>query len=157
VKGPNAIGIDPGTRRLAFGVVDVWGSGKAKVFTLDNWEYPTLRALLKGLFVTGSAVAIEGQYLGVNPATTIKLARTRGFVEGVATELGYAVYEAAPATWHAHFKIKGPREARKDAASDLARTFLGPDAPTFNQDEADALCMATWLADEMRLAGSARP
>ena len=146
VKGPNAVACDPGKNRLAFGCVDVYGKAKPLVYTIDAWTHPLLRSLLFDLFVPGSHLAIEGQYMGRNAATAIELGRVRGYVEGVAVSLGYKVRDVHPSTWHAMFGIRGKRVECKEQAAKVAAEYVAE----ANQDEADALCMALWLAKEMQ-------
>lgn len=129
--------------------MDVYGKAAPQAFTIEDWTFPLLKALLKSLFVPGSRLAIEGQYMGRNAATAIELGRVRGYVEGIAVSMGYKVVDVAPSTWQAWLGAGGRMGRAERKARALEEAVLCGGSPA-NQDEADALCMALWLKEWMQ-------
>jgi Holliday junction resolvasome RuvABC endonuclease subunit len=151
------VGIDPGKHKLALACLDIYGKDIPETAILENWTWKTLRPLLREWFIPGSHLVVEAQYVAMNPAVALELARVRGYVEGVAEAVGYKVAPGvAPTKWQAHFKIGGRRPQRKEQAQGMAAGILLSLTPEAKQsrglfiadsDEADAVCIAAWLKD----------
>lgn len=103
------LGIDPGTRLVGYGVIDVNGNelryvecGVLRASTGGELS-DRLHELAGGLIdVIGElgpdVVAIESAFHGINAASALKLAEARGALREVCMQNGLGVSEYAPAT-----------------------------------------------------------
>jgi crossover junction endodeoxyribonuclease RuvC len=147
------LGIDPGTLRLGYGVVECGGASRAQlryvecgVITASPRDpRPTrlaeigrgLRELLQEL--RPHVVAMEEAFYGKNVQSTIALGEARGVALFVAAEHGLTVRGYAPATIKQ--AVVGHGRATKDQVGYLVRALLSL-RRTPEPDAADALAIA---------------
>jgi crossover junction endodeoxyribonuclease RuvC len=145
-----AIGFDPGTARLGFGVIET---------------DPLLRALDFGIVVTDAsvpmahrllaihravsalidrfdpgAVAVESLFFARNVTTAMTVGQARGVVLLAAAERSVPVAEYSPS--EIKQAIVGYGKADKHHMQELVRIILGLDDPPSPDDAADALAVA---------------
>jgi crossover junction endodeoxyribonuclease RuvC len=157
------LGIDPGTVRLGYGIVDRWGptrctyvdcgiitaparaSREARLLTIGR----DLRDLLDEL--RPDVVAMEQAFYGKNVQATLALGEARGVALFVTQERGLVVSGYAPA--RVKQTIVGHGRASKGQIAFLVRALLRmrrvPEA-----DAADALAIALCHARLQGVAGS---
>jgi crossover junction endodeoxyribonuclease RuvC len=157
------VGIDPGTLRLGYGVIDQLGPGRAAyidcgVITAPAREPREARLLtigrdLRDLLVElkPDVVAMENAFFGKNVQATIALGEARGVALFVAQEQGLALAGYAPA--RVKQIITGRGAADKAQVGFFVKALLGlrrvPSA-----DAADALAIALCHA---RMTGGRTP
>ena len=142
------LGIDPGSRRCGFGVVERDGRRlrvvESGVIAPGDRPIPErLAAILDGLAaVIGrarpAAVSVEQVFSGVSPRSALALGQARGVALVAAARAGLPVFEYAPAAVKLAFTGSG--RASKDQMVRTARALLGVAARV--ADEADALALA---------------
>ena len=152
------LGIDPGSRRCGYGVVERAGSRLTVVESgvLLPGERPMaerLAALLDGLGtvierVGAEAVAVESVFAGASIRSALALGQARGVVLAAAARAGLPVFEYAPA--QVKVALTGNGRAQKDQMVRMAKALLGVEARL--SDEADAIALAV-----CHLAHLARP
>jgi crossover junction endodeoxyribonuclease RuvC len=156
------LGIDPGTRIVGYGVVDVRGPRRIEYVecgTLKLDGRRTLNARLaeiaRGLQeiveeLAPSVLAIESAYAGRNPSSALKLAEARGVLKWIGLDAGLPIAEYAPARVKKVVVGKG----RATKAEVQARvTLLCKLARHPAADAADALAVALCHAHSTRLPG----
>jgi crossover junction endodeoxyribonuclease RuvC len=150
------LGIDPGTVRLGYGVVEVGGPGPRRAEALRYVECGVLTAPARAprasrLAEIGRAlrdlvaelkpdvVAMEEAFYGKNVQSTLALGEARGVAIFVAADHGLSITGYAPAT--VKQSVVGHGRATKDQIAYLVRALLSlrrvPEA-----DAADALAIA---------------
>ncbi len=147
------LGIDPGSVRLGYGVVEVAGPGGARVAYVECGVITApanrpravrLAEIGRGLRdviaeVRPHAVAMEEAFFGVNVQSTIALGEARGVALFVAAEEGLDVTGYPPAT--VKKSVVGHGRATKEQIGFLVRALLSMRrAPS--PDAADALAIA---------------
>jgi crossover junction endodeoxyribonuclease RuvC len=156
------LGIDPGTRRVGYGVIEVEAAvehGGGALAGRGGWRYVECGvldllgegALTERLRVLGDEVhalireftprhlALELAYHGVNAASALKLGQARGVIAYVAAQAGLAVHEYAPA--RVKRAVVGHGAATKAGVAERVRLLFGlQHAPA--SDAADALAIA---------------
>lgn len=160
------LGIDPGTLRLGYGVVDRVGRSQLHYVECGVISAPARQERSMRLFTIGSSlrelilelhpdeVAMEQAFYGKNVQSTLALGEARGVVTYLVGEAGLALSGYAPA--RVKRTIVGHGAATKQQIGYLVKALLGmrrvPDP-----DAADALAIAicharqlTVLAKEMR-------
>lgn len=143
------IGIDPGLRRLGWGVIE---TGSGRIRHLDNGtctsEGDDLAARLLSLYRALGAViartqpdvaAIEQTFVNRDGAGTLKLGQARGVAVLAAAERGLPVSEYAPNT--VKKTVVGVGHAQKGQVLHMVRLQL-PGADPDGPDAADALAIA---------------
>jgi crossover junction endodeoxyribonuclease RuvC len=158
------LGIDPGSRRCGYGVVERTGT---RLVVLESGvlvpgELPLavrLGRLLEGLdaIVSRAApaeVAVETVFSGASARSALVLGQARGVALAVAARAGLPIFEYAPA--EVKLAFTGSGRAGKDQMLRTARMLLG--ATPALSDEADALAIAVChLARRpLRLAAAGR-
>lgn len=163
VTTARVLGIDPGTLRAGYAVVDVDGHGGVRyvccgVLAAGDADYVAriqvicedLTALLVEMSPT--AVALEKAYAGRNVASAMKLAEARGAFRHLCMARGIPVVEYGAN--HVKRAVTGRARATKtevvDRISQLFSLRIGP-----AEDAADALALAT--CHGMHLRGAATP
>jgi crossover junction endodeoxyribonuclease RuvC len=155
------LGIDPGTLRLGYGVVEQSGSAGGQLRYVEcgvisaspRDPRPTrlaeigrgLRELLNEL--RPDAVAMEEAFFGKNVQSTLALGEARGVALFVAAEHGLTVSGYAPAT--VKQAVVGHGRATKDQIGYLVRALLSLKR-TPEPDAADALAIAICHARQTR-------
>ena len=151
------LGVDPGTLRLGYGVLDARGATIVHVESgvlaaPASWE-PARRLgeLSKRLEevierARPAAIAMEASFFGKNAHSLIRMGEARGMVLALAGRAGLAVHDYPPAT--VKVAVTGHGAASKEQVARTVMALLGH-ARTLAPDEADAagvaLCHAfTW-------------
>jgi crossover junction endodeoxyribonuclease RuvC len=142
------VGIDPGTQRCGFGVVERVGSRltilESGVLAPGDHVLPRrLALLLDGLEEliarAGPAeVAVESVFAGASPRSALVLGQARGVVLAAAARAGLPVFEYAPA--QAKLALTGNGRAEKAQMVRMVRALFGVRAGL--ADEADAIALA---------------
>lgn len=144
------LGIDPGTRRLGWAVVERAGTrvravaqGVLDVSKLDSFE-ERLVALARGIEAViaehaPTTSAIERVFSGKNVATAIKAAEGRGAVRLTLARAGLEVNEYAAR--EIKLAVTGRGGAAKPQVAAMVRTIAAITAP-LAEDAADALAVA---------------
>jgi crossover junction endodeoxyribonuclease RuvC len=145
------LGIDPGTLRLGYGVVECRGTSELRyvecgVISASPRDPRPVRLAeigrgLRDLLVElrPNAVAMEEAFYGKNVQSTLALGEARGVALFVAGEQGLAVSGYAPAT--VKQAVVGHGRATKDQIGYLVRALLSL-RRTPEPDAADALAIA---------------
>ena len=147
------LGIDPGTLRLGYGVIECSGNGAAKVEYVECGviSAPARHARTARLAEIGrglrdlmielrpDAVAMEEAFHGPNVQSALALGEARGVALFVAAEQGLAVTGYPPAT--VKQTVVGHGRASKQQIGYLVRALLAM-RRTPEPDAADALAIA---------------
>lgn len=145
------LGIDPGTVRLGYGVIDRWGPGRiayvecgviAPSPRLDRFQRLAcigreLRDVVAEL--RPDVIAMEDAFFGKNVQSTLALGEARGVALFVAADAELSVSGYAPA--RVKQTIVGHGAATKDQINFLVRALLSLRRPPA-ADAADALAIA---------------
>ncbi len=145
-----ALGIDPGTRRVGYGIVEGNGRGVSFVAAgILKVEGPTdaaaLEEIKKGLDelivkYKPDAVGIEKLFFAKNQKTAIAVAQARGVIVLCAQENGLPIQEFTPN--EVKLGVAGHGIADKKAVLKMVRLTLGkPDLKVID-DASDALALA---------------
>lgn len=150
------LGIDPGSRRTGFGIIDAVGS-KTQYVASGVIRLPTseLPARLKVIFENISElieqyqpveVAVEDVFFARDPRAALKLGQARGaaIVAAVTAELPVAEYSAKTVKQ----AVVGNGGAKKDQVQQMIMRLLKLPAPP-QEDAADALAVAICHAHSM--------
>jgi crossover junction endodeoxyribonuclease RuvC len=147
------LGIDPGSQRLGYGVIECGGAGASTVAYVEcgvisgaRGDARTARLVeigrgLRELLaeVRPDAVAMEEAFYGVNVQSTLALGEARGVALFIAAEQGLPVVGYPPAT--VKQTVVGHGRATKQQVSYLVKALLSMRrAPS--PDAADALAIA---------------
>ena len=142
------LGIDPGSRRCGYGVVERTGKGLSRIDSgvLVPGDLPMPERLAR-IFEELSriaersgvdAVAVEIAYCGRSARSALALGQARGVALAAAARAGLPVFENAPAEVKRAFTGSG--RAEKAQMVRTALTLFGREARL--SDEADALAVA---------------
>lgn len=145
------LGIDPGTARLGYGVVDATGGapamidyGVAETHPSDSMPerllqlYGNIRLLLNDH--DPDVMAVEKLFFARNVTTAIAVGQARGVVLLAAAERGIPVREYSPS--EIKHSIVGYGKADKNQIQEMVRIILGLDHIPRPDDAADALAIA---------------
>ncbi len=167
-RPPRILGIDPGTRVLGYGLVDLCGGAR----TGPGWRYvecgviqaPTELAMPARLGTIAAemvevmnemnptAVAIETAFYGKSVASALKLGQVRGAMMLLAAQRELPVYEYGPSV--VKRAVAGHGRATKLAVQQRVQMLLGlRRAPS--EDAADALAIAMCHANYLSFPGGA--
>jgi crossover junction endodeoxyribonuclease RuvC len=156
------LGLDPGSRRTGFGVIDCDGSGLAvRAHGCLNVGAATPAARLRMIFEglqrlvsqhTPAEVAVERVFVSRNADSALKLGQARGAAL-CAVPGGIPVFEYAPRA--IKLALVGSGAAEKLQVAHMVRTLLGI-GERLSADAADALAVAVCHAHARRLAALAR-
>lgn len=159
------LGIDPGSRKTGFGLIEITG-GRANYVTSGVIRVPdtSLAERLKVIFdsvtqLTGQYVpdqlAIEEVFMGKNASSALKLGQARGAAITAAAVAGVPVFEYATRT--VKQSVVGQGGADKIQVQHMVKALLRLPA-TPQEDAADALavalCHANTQAHLIKLAGA---
>ena len=156
------LGIDPGSRRTGFGVIEVEGRAtRAVAFGVLPGTGDSLPARLVAI---GTAldrvldehlpdlVSVEQAFHSNNARSTLVLGQVRGLALWLAARRGLPIHEFAPRS--VKLSITGQGGAGKPQVAAMVRRLLGLDrAPV--ADAADALAIALCCARRAALSGTA--
>lgn len=154
---PRILGIDPGSRKTGFGVIDAEGS-RASYVTSGVIRLPdkSLPERLKVIFESVSQIiaehqpqqmAVEDVFFARDPRAALKLGQARGaaIVAGVTAELEVAEYAARAVKQ----SVVGSGAATKDQVQQMVTRLLKlPGVPA--EDAADGLAIALCHAQSLR-------
>ncbi len=156
------LGIDPGTLRLGYGLVERTGPGRLSYVECGVLTAPASQSRVQRLGVIGaslrdlieelrpSAVAIEEAFFGKNVQSTLALGEARGVSIFVASQAGVPIAGYAPAL--VKNTVVGSGRATKTQIAYVVRALLGlRRAP--EPDAADALAIAICHARSCDFAG----
>jgi len=151
------LGIDPGSQRCGYGVVEREGGRlrvvESGVLEPGRLEMPVrLGRILAGLDevirrTRPGEVSVEAVFSGASARSALVLGQARGVALAVAARAGLPVYEYAPSQVKLAFTGNG--RADKDQMLRTARLLLGA-SPALS-DEADALALAVCHLARRRL------
>ncbi len=157
------LGVDPGTLRTGYGIIDV-GAGGAIFYVAcgllqakGDSHVDRINLLCRDLKELieefgPDAMALELAYGGRNTASALKLAEARGAFRQTAFNAGVGVVEYG--SNHVKRALTGRARARKEEVMErMARLFSFTSTP--QEDAADALALATCHATHLR--GAATP
>jgi len=156
------LGIDPGSRRTGFGVIEVTGrTTRAIAFGVLPGTGDSLPARLVAI---GTAldrvlddhhpdfVGIEQAFHSNNPRSTLVLGQVRGLALWLAGRRGLPIHEFAPRA--VKLSVTGQGGAGKPQVAAMVRQLLGLDR-TPVADAADALAVALCCARRSALSATA--
>ena len=160
------LGIDPGSLRLGYGVIECGGPGGSKVSYVEcgvisgaarEARIARLAEIGRGLRdlmaeVRPDAVAMEEAFYGTNVQSTLALGEARGVAICVASERGLTVTGYPPAT--VKQTVVGHGRATKEQVGFLVRALLSL-RRTPESDAADALAIAICHARRQGIRGRA--
>jgi crossover junction endodeoxyribonuclease RuvC len=161
------LGIDPGSRRCGYGVVERAGTRLSLLESgvLQPRAAPVaerLAHILDGLATViararPAEVSVEQVFAGVSARSALVLGQARGVALAAAARAGLPVFEYAPSEVKAAFTGSG--RASKEQMLRTARMLLGAAAGL--ADEADAIALAVChlarRAGRLAAAAAARP
>ena len=151
------LGIDCGSERTGYGVIDTGGrrpqlviSGVIRTSTKQAFE-ERLRIIHEGLRDVldthqPEAVAVEGVFAAVNARSALRLAHVRGIALLAAAQCGVAVGEYSPL--QVKGSVVGYGKASKDQVRMMVCSLLGVAKVDGSHDASDALAVA--LCHSMR-------
>ncbi len=160
------LGVDCGTRRTGFGVIESDGgvhklvvAGVIKTEVKDPFER-RLQEIACGLrevirLHAPAAAAVEQVFYAANVRTALKLAHVRGVALLAIAEAGLQLGEYSPL--EIKTSVVGYGQAGKGQVQVMVHSLLGLDSTIESEDACDALavaiCHATHTATRVRLQG----
>jgi crossover junction endodeoxyribonuclease RuvC len=145
-----AIGFDPGTARLGYGVIESEPNPRAIDFgvIVTDADLPMQRRLLAIHAAVGElidrhrpqAVAVELLFFARNVTTAMTVGQARGIILLTAAQRDVPVAEYAPS--EVKQAVVGYGKADKHQMQEMVRVILGLPAPPHPDDAADALAVA---------------
>jgi crossover junction endodeoxyribonuclease RuvC len=158
------LGLDPGLRRLGWGLVDVEGARLSWVAhgVIEPPQDEALSVRLLHLFDALGAViaqwtpdeaAIEETFVNMNPSSTLKLGHARAAAMLAPAKAGIMVAEYA--ALDIKKSVVGAGRAEKEQVLFMVRRLL-PKAPDMKADAADALACAITHAHKRKMRGLAQ-
>ena len=156
------LGLDPGSIRTGYGVIDCGANGERHVVNgciqAGSGEFPLrLRRIFDAVVVLIEAhrpdeIAIERVFVHRNPDSALKLGQARGAALCAALALGASAHEYAPRA--IKLAVSGYGGADKAQVAQMVTALLGlPRRPP--ADAADALAVALCHAQTRRLSAMA--
>lgn len=156
------LGLDPGSIRTGFGVIDCGAGGERHVangcIQAGTGDFPLrLRRIFDAVVVLIEAhrpdeIAIERVFVHRNPDSALKLGQARGAALCAALALGASAHEYAPRA--IKLAVSGYGAADKAQVAQMVTALLGlPRRPA--ADAADALAVALCHAQSRRLSALA--
>jgi crossover junction endodeoxyribonuclease RuvC len=144
------LGIDPGTARLGYGVVDDQPQPRAVIFgVVETASSEAMAARLSQLFdaVTAlieehrpDAVAVEQLFFARNVTNALAVGQARGVVLLAAARAGVEIAEYTPS--EVKQAVSGYGKADKGQMQEMVRIILGLERVPRPDDAADALAIA---------------
>jgi crossover junction endodeoxyribonuclease RuvC len=145
------LGIDPGSRRCGYGVLERLGPGRIRYLECGVLETSATASLPTRLYDIGRGLreviqelepevtAVEGVFHGKNARSALQLGHARGVALLAAAEASLAVFEYPPAT--VKRQVAGSGGATKQQVQKMVRTLLDLKR-TPPIDASDALAVA---------------
>lgn len=146
------LGIDPGTARMGYGIVEDAGGSRDRAVAYGCLETPPdmlpekrLQHLYRSVVELilehkPDALAVEELFFGRNVTTAIHVGQARGIVLLAAADNGIPVREFTPA--QVKQSVTGWGRAEKAQVQQMVRTLLGLREVPSPDDVADALAVA---------------
>ena len=165
------MGIDPGTNRMGYGVLEVLGKNKLRAVVIGDIEmtkmkdpYEKLRYIFNRVLslvdeYKPDEVALESPFFGENVQSMLKLGRAQGVAMAAALCRGHKVFEYAPR--RVKQAITGNGGAAKEQVAAMLKSMLGVEYDPKRLDATDGMAVAvchyfTTCSTINALAGSAR-
>ena len=154
------LGIDPGSRRCGYGVIERVGAGRVRYVECGIVEARATDSLASRLAEIGEglaeviaelrpqAVAVEGVFHGKNARSALQLGHARGVALLVCGQSSLAVNEYAPATGKR--AVAGSGRASKDQVLRMVRMLCALEQSP-RLDASDALAVAICHAFQAKL------
>lgn len=149
------IAFDPGHSVAAYACYDPFRKEVLEYGKLKREDMRDFVLAVEQLSQTNHVALVESQYVQMTgtkatmaaiAASTIKVAKCAGMIEGIFTVNGKQVISLHPKTWQTIFTEKGKtptgRKAIKAASRKTAEAFVGE--AISSQDVCDAICMLYW-------------
>ena len=151
------LGIDPGTSRIGYGLINSQGSCLVKHGVIETTEkdlpgkIANLTKQLRNLLEeTGpELVAIEKLYFAKNQKTALDVAQARGAILSICLEKNIPVAEYSPN--EVKSQIAGYGLADKKAVAKMVRLILKVESLPGYDDATDAIAVALTAANKQRL------
>jgi crossover junction endodeoxyribonuclease RuvC len=156
-------GIDCGTERTGYGVIDTDGrshrfvtAGVIRTKATDRLEQrlyfiaSELRSVLRNF--TPDAVAVEEVFYAINAKSALKLAHVRGVALLLAAESGLTVSEYSPL--EVKISVVGYGRAEKQQVQLMVHSLLGTGQQFDTYDATDALAVAICHATRSKLVAA---
>ena len=151
------LGVDPGSRRTGYGVIDARGGRTTHlvhgIIAAGNGEFTdrlaTLFAGLSDVIVRHrpECVAMEDVFMARNAASALKLGQARGALIAACAHAGLRVTPYSPTSMKQ--AVTGFGRAEKGQIQHMIRLLLNP-PPPLQEDAADALAVAICHASHIR-------
>lgn len=159
------LGIDPGTAALGYGIVERSGGRLREVdhgclTTTPDVTLPerlrSIHALVDELIALHEPdiVGVERLFFSKNVQTALGVGQARGVILLAAAQHEVPVREATPS--EVKSAIAGYGAADKEQVARMVQLVLGMSERPRPADAADALAIATWVANTDRATGMAR-
>lgn len=153
------LGIDPGTRITGYGIIRFnnphmvaldFGCIRPPVKLSLHDKYLMIFNGVQELLDTfkPDVLAIETQYIGINPLSALKLGMARGAIIIAAKIRGIEVMEYSPSL--AKKSITGSGRASKEQVQGMTQRLLSLDKVPTPEDAADALSIAICHAHRLK-------
>ncbi|WP_067923319.1 crossover junction endodeoxyribonuclease RuvC [Alicyclobacillus shizuokensis] len=160
------LGIDPGTARMGYGVLDAEGSRLRPVAfgCIETPAYTPVAVRLQMIYHELSALiartrpevmAIEQLFMGRNTTTAISVGQARGVALLAGAEAQLAIAEYTP--MQVKQAVVGYGRADKGQVQEMVRVLLGLADKPRPDDAADALALAITHAHAAPIAERLRP
>lgn len=154
------LGIDPGSRRMGYGIISSQANSKLEFLAADilpiksKEESGALLEIRQGLLglikkYSPDAVVVERLFFSQNQKTALAVAQARGVILMTASEYGIPILEASPN--EVKSGIGGYGHADKKAMLKMVRLILSLPGLELIDDASDALAMAIFGAGRLRL------
>jgi crossover junction endodeoxyribonuclease RuvC len=149
-RGMIVLGIDPGTARLGYGLIEATGEPRLLTYgVVETHQKDSMPQRLYQLHETvcqliarhgPEVLALEQLFFARNVTTAIAVGQARGVVLLAAAQANLAVREYTPS--EVKHSIVGYGKADKSQVQEMVRIILGMDAAPSPDDAADALAIA---------------
>lgn len=146
------MGIDPGTNRMGYGVLEVLGKNKLRAQVIGDIDmtkmkdpYDKLRYIFDRVLALvdeykPDEVALESPFFGENVQSMLKLGRAQGVAMAAALCRGHRVFEYAPR--RVKQAITGNGGAAKEQVASMLKSMLGVEYNPKRLDATDGLAVA---------------
>lgn len=154
------LGIDPGTRYIGYGVIDLLGSqiqpvacGLIRTDTKKPLNF-RLKQIHENLLVildrcNPDVTAVEQVFYGCNVATLIKIGEARGVILAANALKGIETFGYSPA--EVKKAVTGNGRASKSQVQEMVKHLLGAELIFETEDVSDALAIAVCHANRSKM------
>lgn len=150
-KAKRIMGIDPGTNRMGYGILEIKGNAVSCIVMgdIDLSKFADPYTKLHHIFerVSGlieeynpNEVALESPFFGENVQSMLKLGRAQGVAMAAALHKKLPVFEYAPR--RIKQAVTGTGGAAKEQVANMLRSMLGVDYNPKRLDATDGLAVA---------------